>query len=438
MRKVDNIIIGAGPGGYELAAGLAARGESTCIIERDSLGGTCLNRGCIPTKCLAASAEAYQNAVGAYRYGVVAKVDGIDYSAVSGRMNEVVADLRMGVAGLLGAAEVISGEAALITERGVVINGEEIYARRRLVIATGSKPMLPPVGGIELAMTSDDVLRMTVLPESAIIIGGGVIGLEFASILSSFGVDTSVIEYCKEILPPFDPDMAKRLRMILNRRGVTFKTGCKVESIAKTDVGVAVTYSGKKGPETAEASVAVCAVGRRPVVPEGLDAAGVETDSRGFIAVNEKMETSADGVYAIGDVNGLSMLAHSAVAQGKVVLGHEDAFDRRAIPSVVFTNPEIAMCGLSEAHLQAEGTGYRTVKRQFASLGKACAIGQTEGLAKFLVSANDGRILGATVLGPHASDLIAEATILIRDGRSLEDASTRYIHAHPTLSEIFA
>lgn len=437
MREIDNIIIGAGPGGYELAAGLCARGESTCIIERDLLGGTCLNRGCIPTKCLASSAEAYRNAMDSYRFGTVADVRGIDYSIVTGRMHEVIDSLRKGVEGLLAGAEVIFGEASLLPGRGVSVGDDEIFARKRLVIATGSRPALPPVEGIELALTSDEVLDMTVLPHSAVIIGGGVIGLEFASILSTFGVDTTIVEYCKEILPPFDSDMAKRLRLMLGRRGITFRTGCKVVKIAESGQGVIVKFSGKKGEEQIEADIAVCAVGRQPVLPCGLEAAGVATDARGFIKVNDRMETTAPGVYAVGDVNGLSMLAHSAVAQAKVILGYDGAFDRNAIPSVVFTDPEIATCGLSEIQLESKGIGFRTVKRQFASLGKACAMGCPDGLAKFLISDDDGRILGATILGPHASDLIAEATILIRDRRTLSDVSNRYIHAHPTLSEIF-
>lgn len=438
MRKVDNIIIGAGPGGYELAASLCARGELTCIIERDKLGGTCLNRGCIPTKCLAASAEAYRNASDCAKLGVIANVDRVDYAAVTSRMREVVSNLRQGIESLLTKAEIITGEAHLLANRGVIVNGDEIYAERRLIIATGSRPIQPPIEGIELALTSDDILSMTELPRSAVIIGGGVIGMEFASILSAFGVETAIVEYCKEILPPFDPDMAKRLRTSMSRKGVVFKTGCKVERITQTDSGISVEFSGKKGIESIAADIAICAVGRQPITPAGLETAGVKTNSRGFILVDNKMQTSAEGVYAIGDVNGISMLAHSAVAQGKVVLGYDDAFTPEAIPSVVFTDPEMAMCGLTEAQLEAQGVEYKTIKRQFAALGKACAMNRADGLAKFLVAANNNTILGATILGPHASDLIAEATMLIRDKRTLAEATTRYIHAHPTLSEIFA
>lgn len=439
MQQVENIIIGAGPGGYELAAELANRGESTVLIERGHPGGTCLNRGCIPTKCLCASASAALQSARAAALGIEVGEMKVDFDKVVARMNDVVGQLRSGVRSTVAKAVYVEGEAVLGENKTVKV-GEEVYqASKRLVIATGSSPARLNIPGAELAKSSDDVLTgMTRLPRSVTIIGGGVIGMEFASIFNAFGVETTVVEYCKEILPPFDSDVAKRLRSTLSRRGINIAVSAKVQSVARIDdTTLRVSYEGKRGEVAVDAEMVVMAVGRRPVVPDGASDCGLRISSRGFIEVDELMQTNLAGIYAIGDVNGLSMFAHSAIAQGRVVAdGRPEAFRADCVPSVVFTSPEVSMVGPTASVLDARGVDCRVEKRLFAANGKANAMGEAEGFVKMLVG-DDDTILGVSIIGPHAADLIAEATILVAERIKLHDVAGRFIHAHPTLSEIF-
>lgn len=440
MTTFDNIIIGAGPGGYELAARLAAKGETVLIVEKDKLGGTCLNRGCIPTKCLVATAEAAHTINESASLGIEASGFKINFETAYNRMKQVVEGLREGVAAELSKCTVIYGEAKLQSNKTILVDDETFEASSRIIIATGSTPAVLPIEGAELAMTSDDVLNMSVLPQSVIIIGGGVIGMEFATILSNLGVKTTVVEFCKEILPPFDPEVAKRLRMSLSRKGVDIVTRAAVTSIKSSHDGMLqVTYSGKRGESQIEASQVIMAVGRKPVIPVGVSEAGIELTHKGFIKVNERMETSVPGIYAIGDVNGLMMLAHAAIAQGRVVAdGNPELFDSNRVPSIVFTNPEVASVGLTPAGLEDKGISFKTEKRMFAGNGKAQAMGKPEGFIKFAILPEfSNQIAGVTIIGAHAADLIAEATMLVTDKVSIDDVDSRYIHAHPTLSEMF-
>lgn len=440
MTLYDNIIIGAGPGGYELAATLASRGESVLIIERGHLGGTCLNRGCIPTKCLVATAKTALSAREASNFGVETGEVKVDFSKAAERMNAVVAALREGVKSELAKCTVLQGEARMMPDGKVQVGDEIFGAEKRTVIATGSRPALLPIEGASLAVTSDEVLSMDILPQSVVIIGGGVIGMEFASILSAFGVKTTVIEFCKEILPPFDPEVAKRLRTTMSRRGIDIVTGAAVNKIEHVDNGILkVTYAGKRGDNTIEAEKVIMAVGRRPVLPEGISEAGIELTEKGYIKVDKNMETSVKGVYAIGDVNGLMMLAHAAIAQGRVVAeGDGRLFNPYRVPSIVFTHPEVSMVGMTPAQLEEKGIKCSTTKHLYAGNGKAQAMGKPEGFIKFVtLTENNDRVAGVSIIGAHAADLIAEATMLVTDCVSLNDINKRYIHAHPTLSELF-
>lgn len=431
-ERYDYIIIGAGPGGYELAAGLANDGKRVALIEKDSLGGTCLNRGCIPTKCLCASADALTSAREAARFGVECQAPTLNFTAVRRRVDQVVATLADGIKALIAKTDLYRGEARLLGNGCVDVNGQLIEADR-IVIATGSRPAVLPVPGAEYALTSDELLAIEQLPESAVIIGGGVIGIEFASVLCAMGVDVTVVEYCKEILPGFDSDVAKRLRTMLSRKGISFVTGAEVTAIR--DEGHEVCYKNRKGETSVWADISVMAVGRRPVLPEGLEAAGVELTQRGFIKVDCDMLTSADGIYAVGDVNGLCMLAHAASAQSRIVAGEEVDLD--VIPSAVFCKPEAAMVGLGEDACAARGIACKSIKRNFASNGKALAMGENEGMAKIVYSPDDGLLLGMQIVGPHAADLIAECAALLHCRATL-DTLHSLIHAHPTLSEVLA
>lgn len=439
MNTADLLIIGAGPGGYETAAEAAADGLSVTLIEKGALGGTCLNRGCIPTKCLLASAEKIRSAREAAAFGAEVGEVTVRFDVAAARMRQVMDQLRQGVAMVLKGVNVVKGEAVI--ERlpdGMLCAkvGDEAYTAPRVIIATGSKPAMLPIEGADLAMTSDDVLALEQLPRSMVIIGGGVIGMEFACILNSFGVETTVIEYCPEILPPFDREVAKRLRSSLSRQGVKIIVGAAVKSIARGADGVAVTYETKKGASVAEAQAAVMAVGRKAVVPAGAAEAGIELDKRGFISTGSGYQTTVPGVYAIGDVNGKCMLAHAASAQGRQVLACQVCIDQ--MPSAVFTIPECAMVGLTEEALKERGTAYKAGKAMFAGNGKALSMGQGEGFVKVLADAATGALLGTHVIGPHASDIVAEATACAARGVTAEEAALELVHGHPTLSEAFA
>lgn len=434
MTHADLIIIGAGPGGYELAARAASMNLDVILIEKDRLGGTCLNRGCIPTKALCSSAAAVEAVRSASEFGVVCRDYAVDVPAVMARKDSVVAQLAEGVATLLSKVKIIRGEAVMAADGSVVVN-DEAFEATKVVIATGSRPALPPVEGIASALTSDQLLEMQSFPESIIIIGGGVIGMEFASLLTSFGTKVTVIEYCREIIPALDAEVAKRLRMVLKRRGVTVVTSAQVTSVTRTANEVTVSYTEKGKEKTVTAAEVAVTTGRKAVVPDGFTAAGGVLDSRGFIVTADDFSTSIPGVYAVGDVNGKCMLAHAATAQALSIIG--EAKQLAAMPSAVFTIPECAMVGATEDRCAADGIDFAVGKSTFRANGKALASGETDGMVKIIVDRASGRILGCHICGPHASDLIQEITVaMAADLTAAQVAAT--IHPHPTLSEAIA
>ncbi len=439
MTNYDLIIIGAGPGGYETAAAAAASQLRVAIIERGDLGGTCLNRGCIPTKALCRNAEVINLIKEAGTLGITTGEVKFDYKKAFDRKEAVVKQLRDGVAMQLNnpLITIVKGEARLVDGHTVAV-GDEQYSATNIIIATGSAPKGLPIPGAELAMTSDDVLAMDVLPKSLCIVGGGVIGMEFAGIFSSFGVDVTVVEYCKEILPPFDKDVAKRLRSMLTKRGIHIVTGAGVKAIAACDKGYTVTYETRGKTLALDCEQVLMAVGRQPVLPAGLEAAGVKVGRRG-IEVNNEMETSVPSVYAIGDVNGLCMLAHAATAQGEValtsIMGDEAKYRLDVVPSAVFTVPELSMVGLTEEQCKEQGLDVVVKKGFFRANGKAVAMGETEGLIKMIVDAKSHHIVGCHMCGAHASDLIQEVVMAINAKATVEQLACS-IHGHPTLSEV--
>lgn len=436
MTAYDLIIIGAGPGGYETAAEAAAMGLNVLLVERDHPGGTCLNRGCIPTKALCRSAEVMADVRRAAAFGVNLPEGAVsfDLAAAQERKARVVGELREGIMELLRDVTYLHGEARFTDARTIEVAGES-YTAPRIIVATGSAPALLPVEGAELAMTSDDLLNATSLPESIAIIGGGVIGMEFASMLAAVGVAVTLVEYCPEILPAFDGEIAKRLRMMLKRRGVKTVTGAAVTAITALERGYRVSYTAKGREQGVEAATVLMAVGRRPVLPEGLTETGVATDRRGFITVDERMQTSVEGIYAVGDVNGRCMLAHAATAQGRVALGLDQRLD--PVPSVVFTLPECAAVGLTEEQCQQRDIDFTVGRATFRANGKAMAMDEPDGLVKMIVERTTRRILGCHICGPHASDLIAEPALAIAAGLTADTVAST-IHAHPTLAESLA
>jgi len=443
----DLIIIGAGPGGYETAVEAAREGLNVAVVEKGHPGGTCLNVGCIPTKCLCRNAEVLEDVKNAERYGISCSPVAFDLAKAVARKDEVVEKLRAGIGSLMQQPGITlwQGEArfAPSSEPGVhVIKVSEAELRApKVILALGSTTKFLPVEGAhsEGVVTSTEMLSLTEVPRRLCIIGGGVIGLEFASIFRSFGAEVCVVEYCKEVLPAFDKDIAKRLRTSLKKRGIAFKTGAAVTAIRETPEGAKLVEYDEKGKiASTEADLVLMAVGRvANVEAMNLSEAGIAVGRRG-IEVDEHLQTNVPGVYAVGDVNGLLQLAHAATFQGKVALAHllgRDSGIRLDIcPAAVFTVPELAMVGQTEEQLTQAGTPYEVHKAFYRANGKALAMEADDGMMKVL-TAPDGKILGAHILGAHAADLIHEAAVVMSLGgtlRRLQDT----VHAHPTLSEI--
>ncbi len=429
MRKSDIIISGSGPAGMEAAARAIAAGRDTVIIERDLLGGTCLNRGCIPTKALCRSAETVRTVREASRYGVDVGVFTPSFLSALERKDAIVAELRGNVESMLSKAEIVHGEARFVASDTVVVDNME-YTAPMIVIATGSKASVLPVAGAEHAVTSDGLLSLESVPESICIIGGGVIGVEFACILAEFGVKVTVVEYCREILPGFDRDIAKRLHNLLSRRGIDIITSAAVTGIS-VDGSKCVEYTYKGRTEVIEAEEVLMAAGRSPVIPDGVADLGIEV--RRGITVNDSFATSVPGVYAVGDVNGRLMLAHAASAQAACLMGAN--MNLSVIPAAVFSSPECAMVGLTEEACKEQGMAFKSVKAIFRSNGKAMAMGETDGLVKIIVNPESRLILGCHICGPHASDLVQEVAVAMSGGLTI-DVVADTVHAHPTLGEV--
>lgn len=423
--KTDLLIIGSGPGGYR-AAGYAARnGLSVVVAERDQAGGTCLNAGCIPTKCLAHDASAAPS----------------DFASAMERKALVTQQLRTGVEQLLSVPGItlVKGQAAFTDEHTVTI-GDTIVEADNIIIATGSESRMPSITGIDnpRVITSTEALQLQSLPETMVIVGAGVIGMEFASILARFGSKVTVIEYLKECLPMFDKDIAKRLRKAIEKQGVTFFMDSAVSEITDEEV---IFKSNKTGTETrlpcAGAPVLI-ATGRKPSV-EGLnlEAAVVDYDTKG-IKTDDCLRTSQPHIYAIGDVTGKQMLAHAATAMGfravNTILGKSDKIRLDIMPSAVFTYPEAATVGLSEDACKQLGKPCKCLKGYYRANGKALAIAEPEGMVK-ITADTDGTILGCTAYGAHSADMVQEIAALMNCNATTDDLAS-IIHIHPTLSEI--
>ena len=430
MTPCDLIIIGGGPGGYPAAQIAAAEGLNVVLIERDQLGGTCLNRGCIPTKAMTRVAEVAMTVTDAADYGVetVGCPVSIDYQRATRHRDEVVTAMREGLASTMANVNIVIGEAVVdSTEPPTVTAAGTTFTAPRLIVATGAAPARLPIEGADLALTSDDLTTGSTLPESLVVIGGGVIGLEFASIFNALGSKVTIVEFLPEILPPCDAEIAKRLRTALKRRGIDIITDAAVTALRP---GMEIDYQRRGKTATLQAEAVLMAVGRRAVVPRGLN---VELNHNGSIKVDpETFETSAKGVYAVGDVNGICQLAHAATAQAERVMGRE--IDLSVIPSAVFTSPEVAMVGKTEKQALECGHDITVGKAMFRSNGKAQAMGETDGLVKVIVDRDNDLLLGAFIVGPHAADLIEELSLAMSSRLPVHEILSS-VHAHPTLSE---
>lgn len=448
MQKTDLIIIGSGPGGYRTAAYAAQKGLKVVIVEKDQPGGTCLNAGCIPTKCLAHDAELRLSASTMFD-----TLPETNFSKVMERKEGVMNQLREGVTALLSQPNItfIKGEAHFISDNIIEVEDEQ-YEAKNIIIATGSRSKLPPFmteddfnaqpKDCQKIVTSTELLSINSIPKRLTIIGAGVIGMEFASAFSAFGSEVTVIEFMKECLPPIDSDIAKRLRKTLEKRGVTFYMQAAVTQIdtecTDADCKTTVTFNRKGKEVKIETDLVLVATGRQANVENiGLEKTQIESTARGII-VDDNMETNVKGVYAIGDVNARQMLAHAATFQGfravNHILGEEDKIRLDIMPSAIFTYPEAACVGLTEDQCKEKALTYTTRKGFYRSNGKALSMDETEGMIKILIDEN-GTIIGGHAYGAHAADLIQEVSALMNCGAKHAEIKD-IIHIHPTLSEI--
>ena len=407
MTKTDLMIIGAGPGGYRAAEYAAKQGLQVTIVEQQEVGGTCLNRGCIPTKTYVHSAT---------------------FAEAVERQQQVVAQLRSGVEGILSVPGIalLRGHASFLDAHTVVV-GDDTVSAKNIIIATGSTAKLPPIADIDdpRVVTSTELLQMTERPNRLCIIGAGVIGMEFASVFNCFGSEVTVIEFMKECLPMVDSDIAKRLRKLMEKRGIAFRMKTAVQQLADIDADTILIATGRQANT------------------EGLNlqAAGITPDARGFIPVDDNMQVTllpSLPIYAIGDVNGRQLLAHAAEMQAvravNHILGRQDGIRFDIMPAAIFTDPEAACVGPSEDELKANGVDFHSRKAFWRANGKAMAMNQTEGMLKLFSDAED-RIIGCHAYGAHAADIIQEVSVLMCRDTTITQLRDM-VHIHPTLGEI--
>jgi dihydrolipoamide dehydrogenase len=442
----DIIIIGGGPGGYVAAIRAAQLGAKVCLIEKDKIGGTCLNRGCIPTKALYRNAEILNTLKNINEFGINVSDYSVDVEKVHARKNEIIAKLVGGVEHLLKAnnIEVVKGNASFKDKNTICVLQEDKTITEitgtNIIIASGSNPSIPPIEGadIEGIYTSENILNFHTIPKTLTVIGGGVIGMELACIFNAFGTEVNVIEFLPQILAQVDTDITKRLTSSLKRKGIKINTSTKVTAIEKTDFGYSVTCQGKKGELKVDSEKILISAGRTPYFHDlNLETIGVDFDRKG-IKTDSNCATNISGIYAIGDVTGGSMLAHTASHEGihtvEKIMGHSTESASTVIPSCIFIFPEIACAGITEDEAKTKEIPYKVSKFMFGANGKALALGEGEGFVKVL-SSNE-TIIGVHIMGPHASDLIHEGTLAITKKLKVDDIINT-VHAHPTLSESF-
>jgi dihydrolipoamide dehydrogenase len=446
----DLVVIGGGPGGYVAAIRAAQLGMKTaCVEQRDALGGTCLNVGCIPSKELLHSSHLFEQASeGLERHGITisGKVS-LDLKKMMAGKDEVVSGLTKGIAGLFKKYKVewVKGAGRIAAKGKVVVDGgeERTLETKNILIATGSEPM--PLPGVEVdekrILSSTGALALAKVPKHLVVIGGGYIGLEMGMVWRRLGAEVTVVEFLDSILPAMDADIVRTMHRLLEKKGWAFRLGTKVTGAKSTRSGVELTVEPAKGgeAETLKADAVLVAIGRRPVTEGlGLEEVGVALDERGRIKTDGGFRTSVDGIWAIGDVIDGPMLAHKAMDEGVVAVermaGQGGALNYDCIPGVVYTWPEVASVGRTEKELKDAGVEYRSGKFFFMANSRARTTGETDGFVKVLADAKTDRVLGVHIIGPQAGDLIAEAVAVMEFGGSAEDIA-RTCHAHPTLAE---
>ena len=436
--KSDIIIIGSGPGGYRTAAYAAAKGKTVTIFEEGPLGGTCLNVGCIPTKTFARSAEAAGEMRNAAQLGLKAIEPEFSLADIVARKDAIVDQLRQAIAGVLSAPGItlVNAKAEFVDDHTVEAAGER-YTADNIIIASGSSHKSLRIEALDESMllTSDTLLSLTEFPRRLVIVGAGVIGMEFASIFRQLGAEVTVVEFLKECIPALDADVAKRLRKVLEKQGVEFYMQSAVKSIANG----CVTFERKGKEQSIEADKVLVAVGRKPNV-EGfaLEKTSIKYDVRG-IEVDDDMLTNVPGVYAIGDVNARMMLAHAATMQGlhvvNTIVGVKDDIRLDIMPAAIFTNPEAACVGKTEEQLKADGVDIEVRKKNYRTNGRALAMAEPEGMIKLVADKNSGEILSCHAYGAHSADIVQEISALMCKHTTVQQLH-EMVHIHPTINEM--
>ncbi|MBI4124958.1 MAG: dihydrolipoyl dehydrogenase [Deltaproteobacteria bacterium] len=445
MRKYDAVVIGAGPGGYVAAIRLAQYGQKVALVEKETVGGVCLNVGCIPSKALINASEIFRSFTTASAMGLEVAGAKVDVKKLQSWKNDVVKKLTGGIAILLKASKIdlLKGEARFVSNREIAVDKEEIRFDNAIV-ATGSRPAV--LKGFEpdgkFVGTSTEGLGYENIPKELCVIGGGYIGLEIGSLYASFGSQVTVVEATDSLLPGTDPDLVRVVQKELKKRGVKIHLKSQALSWKGAKGRAEVHVASENGEQVIPADKILVAVGRVPNTQNiGLEALGVALDQKGFIKIDHQLKTNVDGIFAIGDCAGGALLAHKASKEGVVaagvIAGKKMTYDVRAMPAVIFTTPEIAYVGLSEAEAKMAGHTVKVGKFPFMASGKALAIGETEGFVKIISDAGTERILGVAIVGYDASHLIGEACLAIEMGACAEDIALT-VHPHPTLSESFS
>lgn len=442
-QNFDVIVIGAGPGGYVAAIKAGQKGLKTAIVEKEYFGGTCLNIGCIPTKTLIAGAEVYHKTVHAEDFGI--KISGKvtpDWNRMLERKGAVVEKLKNGIGALLKSAgvEVFNGVGSFIDKKTVSVkNGGKTTAEligKNIIIATGSESLVPGfIPESERVMTSTELLSIKEIPKSLLVLGGGVIGCEFACLFAELGSKVTVVEMLPSILPNVDKEVSRTLTQQMKKSGVEILTGAPMENIKAGKNSV----SGKVAGKELKADYLLVSIGRKPVTDSlNIAAAGIKTDEKGWIPVDGQCKTNVPGIYAIGDIGGKIWLAHLASAMGVAAIenitGKRNEFNYDLVPGCIFTSPEIGTIGLTEEQCKEKGIEYNVGKFPFAALGKAIAIDETVGFVKIIADAETDQVLGVHIVGPHATDLISEAVPAMNLEITAKELG-KAIHAHPTLGE---
>ncbi|MDQ0272440.1 dihydrolipoyl dehydrogenase [Cytobacillus purgationiresistens] len=444
--ETDTIVIGSGPGGYVAAIRAAQLGQKVTIVEKAEIGGVCLNVGCIPSKAIISAGHRYETAKDSENIGIKAENVTVDFSKVQEFKAGVVKKLVGGVQGLLkgNKVEVVKGEAYFVdgnTLRVMDENSAQTYTFKNAIIATGSRPIeLPAFKYSKRVLNSTGALELEEIPEKIAVIGGGVIGIELGGAYASFGTQVTILEGADDILVGFEKQMTTLVKKNLKKKGAEIITKAKAKGVEETDKGVKVTYEAKGEEKSLDADYVFVMVGRRPNTDElGLEQVGIKMSDRGVIEIDKQCRTSVSNIFAIGDIVSGPQLAHKASYEGKiaaeVISGHSSEIDYLGIPAVVFSNPELATVGYSEAQAKEEGLEYTAAKFPFAANGRALALDSTDGYVKLITRKEDGLVIGAQIAGTNASDMIAELGLAIEAGMTAEDLAMT-IHAHPTLGEI--